>query len=168
MKPTSLSTETLDDLQRSLRAAGTPYALATVTRTFDATSASPGSKAVLNADGEILEGWVGGGCARGAIARAAKTALARAEPVLVALRPDDKLAEVGVEPCELRDGMVYERALSRSTFASPTCCRPTANARWFRWRLEFGRGHGTTGHGLGCGLADPATGHQFGWNREFD
>ncbi len=109
MKPTSLSTETLDDLQRSLRAAGTPYALATVTRTFDATSASPGSKAVLNADGEILEGWVGGGCARGAIARAAKTALARAEPVLVALRPDDKLAEVGVEPCELRDGMVYER-----------------------------------------------------------
>jgi xanthine dehydrogenase accessory factor len=109
MKPTATFTQTLDDMARDLRGKGTPFALATVTRTFDATSAKPGAKALLNADGEILEGWVGGGCARGAIARAARTAIARGEPVLVALRPDDKLAEAGVEPCELRDGMVYER-----------------------------------------------------------
>ena len=108
MKPTSLSTETLDDLQRSLRAAGTPYALATVTRTFDATSASPGSKAVLNADGEILEGWVGGGCARGAIARAAKTALARAEPVRIW---DAETLELRIE---LRGHAQYVKALAFS------------------------------------------------------
>jgi xanthine dehydrogenase accessory factor len=101
--------ETLDDLQRQLRATGTPYALATVIRTWDATSAKAGAKAVVSAEGEILEGWVGGGCARGAIGRAAKKAVERNEPVLVALRPDDRLAAEGVEPCEVRDGMVYER-----------------------------------------------------------
>jgi xanthine dehydrogenase accessory factor len=78
-------------------------------RTWDATSAKAGAKAVVSAEGEILEGWVGGGCARGAIGRAARKAVERNEPVLVALRPDDRLAAEGVEPCEVRDGMVYER-----------------------------------------------------------
>ncbi len=109
MKPTELSTQSFDHLQRELRAKGTPFALATVVRTVDATSAKPGAKAILSADGEILEGWVGGGCARGAISRAAITAISRAEPVLVALRPDEALEAEGVEPCEVRDGMIYER-----------------------------------------------------------
>ena len=109
MKLTTLGLESLDETQRRLRADGTPFALATVVRTWDATSAKPGSKAVVSAEGEILEGWVGGGCARGAIGRAAKKAIERNEPVLVALRPDDRLAAEGVEPCEVRDGMIYER-----------------------------------------------------------
>jgi xanthine dehydrogenase accessory factor len=109
MKLTTLGLENLEDTCRKLRQAGTPYALATVTRTWDATSAKPGCKAVVSANGEILEGWVGGGCARGAIGRAARKAIARNEPVLVALRPDERLAAEGVEPCEVRDGMVYER-----------------------------------------------------------
>jgi xanthine dehydrogenase accessory factor len=109
MKLTTLGLESLDETQRRLRADRAPYALATVVRTWDATSAKPGSKAVVSAEGEILEGWVGGGCARGAIGRAAKKAIERNEPVLVALRPDDRLAAEGVEPCEVRDGMIYER-----------------------------------------------------------
>ena len=109
MKPTVLTTEHLDNRQRALRAAGTPFALATVVRTIDSTSTTAGTKAILSSDGEILEGWMGGGCARGAIARAAKTAIARNEPVLVALRPDEFLEAKGVEPCEVRDGMIYER-----------------------------------------------------------
>jgi xanthine dehydrogenase accessory factor len=109
MKLTTLGLESLDETQRRLRAEGTPYALATVVRTWEATSAKPGAKAVVSAGGEILEGWVGGGCARGAIGRAAVKAIERNEPVLVALRPDDRLAAEGVEPCEVRDGMIYER-----------------------------------------------------------
>lgn len=109
MKLTTLGLESLDETQRRLRQEGTPYAVATVVRTWEATSAKPGSKAVVSAEGEILEGWVGGGCARGAIGRAAKKAIERNEPVLVALRPDDRLAAEGVEPCEVRDGMIYER-----------------------------------------------------------
>jgi xanthine dehydrogenase accessory factor len=101
--------DALDDTRRRLRDAGKPHAFATVVRTVDATSAKAGAKAIVSAEGEILEGWVGGGCARGAIGRAAKKAIERNEPVLVALRPDDRLAAEGVEPCEIRDGMVYER-----------------------------------------------------------
>jgi xanthine dehydrogenase accessory factor len=109
MKLTTLGHDSLEDTQRRLRAEGAPFALATVVRTWEATSAKPGSKAVVSAEGEILEGWVGGGCARGAIGRAARKAIERNEPVLVALRPDDRLAAEGVEPCEVRDGMIYER-----------------------------------------------------------
>jgi xanthine dehydrogenase accessory factor len=109
MKLTALGLESLDETQRRLRAEAVPFALATVVRTWDATSAKPGAKAVVSAEGEILEGWVGGGCARGAIGRAARKAIERNEPVLVALRPDDRLAAEGVEPCEVRDGMIYER-----------------------------------------------------------
>jgi xanthine dehydrogenase accessory factor len=109
VKPATLAIENLDELQRRLRADGTPFAVATVVRTADATSAKAGSKAVLTAAGDILEGWVGGGCARAAIGRAARKAVERNEPVLVALRPDDRLAAEGVEPCEVRDGVVYER-----------------------------------------------------------
>lgn len=109
MKPTELDIDNFDRLQRSLKAEGTPYALATVVRTVDATSAKPGARALVTADGEILEGWVGGGCVRGAISRAAQTAISRAEPVFVALRPDEALDALGVEPCETRDGMIYER-----------------------------------------------------------
>jgi xanthine dehydrogenase accessory factor len=109
MKLTTLGLESLDETRRRLRADGVPHALATVVRSWEATSAKPGAKAVVSAEGEILEGWVGGGCARGAIGRAAKKAIERNEPVLVALRPDDRLAAEGVEPCEVRDGMIYER-----------------------------------------------------------
>lgn len=104
-----MTTRELDELMRDLRAERTPFALATVTRTFDATAAKAGAKAVVSADGEILAGWIGGGCARGAIGRAARTAIDRNEPVLVALRPDDRLAAEGIAACEVRDGMIYER-----------------------------------------------------------
>ena len=109
MKPTTLTTENLDALQREMRDKGEPFAVATVVRTMAATSAKAGSKAILNADGEIIEGWVGGGCVRGAIVRAAKTAISRNDPVFIALRPDDELKAEGVGPCEVRDGVVFER-----------------------------------------------------------
>lgn len=109
MKLTALGQDSLEATQRRLRAEGTPHALATVVRSWDATSAKAGAKAVLSADGDILEGWVGGGCARGAIGRAARRAIERNEPLMVALRPDERLAAEGVEACEVRDGMIYER-----------------------------------------------------------
>ena len=99
----------IDDRARALREAGTPFALATVVRTLDATAAKAGAKALLSAEGELMEGFVGGGCVRAALARAARNAVARGDPVLVALRPDDRLAAEGAAPCEVRDGMVYER-----------------------------------------------------------
>jgi len=99
----------IDDIARRMRGEGTPFALATIVRTQDSTAAKAGAKALLGVEGEVLEGFVGGGCIRAALARAARTAIARGEPVFVALRPDDKLAELGAAPCEVRDEVVYER-----------------------------------------------------------
>ena len=50
--------------------------LATRAKTSEATvaglaDAKPGAKALLSADGTILQGWLGGGCTRGAVKRAA-------------------------------------------------------------------------------------------------
>ncbi|MEM1430573.1 MAG: XdhC family protein [Pseudomonadota bacterium] len=99
----------IDEIARQYRSDGTAFALATIVRTQDSTAAKAGAKALLSAEGEVVEGFVGGGCIRAALARAARAAIARGEPVFVALRPDDKLAEVGAAPCEVRDGVVYER-----------------------------------------------------------
>jgi len=46
-----------------LRAAGEPFALATVVACQRPTAAYPGAKALIRADG-TLTGWVGGSCAQ--------------------------------------------------------------------------------------------------------
>ena len=56
------------ELVSSLKAQGQPFALATVVRTVSVTAAKAGAKAVIKPDGTISEGWVGGGCARAALA----------------------------------------------------------------------------------------------------
>ena len=64
------------DIISTRKAAGEPFALATVVRTVAATAAKAGAKAVILPDGTISEGWIGGGCARAAVLKAAEDALA--------------------------------------------------------------------------------------------
>ena len=64
------------DIISTRKAAGEPFALATVVRTVAATAAKAGAKAVILPDGTISEGWIGGGCARAAVLKAAQDALA--------------------------------------------------------------------------------------------
>jgi len=92
-----------------LRAEGAAFAVATVVRTVDATSAKPGGKALLDAEGTLIEGWVGGGCARAAIGRAARDAIARGQPQFVSLRPEELLEAEGVAPGEEREGIRFAR-----------------------------------------------------------
>lgn len=99
----------LDTEIARLRAAGTAFAIATVVRTVDATSAKPGSKAILGPDGNILDGWIGGGCARSAVAKAARDALALRRPQFVSLRPENLLADEGVSAGEERNGIRFAR-----------------------------------------------------------
>ena len=49
-----------------LKARAEPFAVATVVRTEDATSAKAGAKALVREDG-TLEGWFGGGCIQAAV-----------------------------------------------------------------------------------------------------
>ena len=55
----------IDEIAQDLKRAGTPYVMATVVRTVAATAAKAGAKALILEDGTIMEGWIGGGCARG-------------------------------------------------------------------------------------------------------
>lgn len=94
----------------ALRAENVPFAVATVVRTVDATSAKPGAKAVLLADGTIAEGWIGGGCARGAVARAAIEALGDGQPRFVSLRPEELLDAEGRVHGEESEGVRFARS----------------------------------------------------------
>src|SRR5713226_3175241 len=95
------------DLVSRLKAADEAFALATVVRTVSVTAAKAGAKAVIRPDGRIAAGWIGGGCARGAVLRAAREALADGEPRLVSVQPENLLAELGVQPGENRDGVRF-------------------------------------------------------------
>lgn len=129
MTPSAAMLEELETRRAELEAAGQPYALATVVRTLDATSAKPGAKALLDGEGTVLAGWVGGGCARGAIKRATLAALADGAPQFVSLKPEDLLAEEGVEAGEARDNIRYARngcpsRGSMDIFVEPVLPRP--------------------------------------------
>ncbi|KAE9629269.1 XdhC family protein [Parasedimentitalea maritima] len=96
-------------LADELRAKGAPFAIATVVRTIGATAAKPGAKALLTADGTIQKGWIGGGCVRSALTKAAKRCLAKGGPQLVSLHPQDVLAEKGVKAGDDIDGVHFAR-----------------------------------------------------------
>ncbi len=70
------------DLLTKHAAEGTPCVLATVVRCEAPTSARPGDRAVITADGHFV-GWVGGSCSEPAVKREAMRALAEGTPRLV-------------------------------------------------------------------------------------
>lgn len=97
------------DLVNDIKAKGEPFAIATVVRTVSVTAAKAGAKAVILADGSISEGWVGGGCARGAVLKAAAEVLKDGQPRLVSIQPGDLLQEKQVSAGEVRDGVLYAK-----------------------------------------------------------
>ncbi|RMA40856.1 XdhC family protein [Rhodophyticola porphyridii] len=99
----------LEAKMQALKAAGVPFAMATVVRTVDATSAKPGGKALLDRQGTILMGWVGGGCARGAVGKAAREAIETGAPQLISLRPQELLETEGLTAGDMRDGVRFAR-----------------------------------------------------------
>jgi xanthine dehydrogenase accessory factor len=76
-------------------------------RTVAATAAKAGAKAVILPDGTISEGWIGGGCARAAVLKAAKDALADGRSRLVSVQPPDVLADRGVKAGEEQEGVRF-------------------------------------------------------------
>jgi xanthine dehydrogenase accessory factor len=76
--------------------AGEPFVLATVIRTIAASAAKPGAKALIRADGSIT-GWIGGGCTRSAVERAARQTLSDGRARLIRIQPRTALSD-GVEP----------------------------------------------------------------------
>jgi xanthine dehydrogenase accessory factor len=95
------------DLVAQMKAAEQAFVLATVVRTVSVTAAKAGAKAIIRPDGTIVAGWIGGGCAKGAVLKAAREALADGEPRMVSVQPENLLAELGVKPGENRDGVRF-------------------------------------------------------------
>jgi xanthine dehydrogenase accessory factor len=102
------------DLVAQLKAAEQPFALATVVRTVSVTAAKAGAKAVIRPDGTIVAGWIGGGCARGAVLKAAREALVDGQARMISVQPEDLLAELGVRPGENRDGVRFAKNMCPS------------------------------------------------------
>ncbi len=74
-----------------LAARGEPYVLATVVWRRAPTSAVPGAKALITADGR-LRGWIGGGCSEPVVIREALRALEEGTPRLLHLAPPEELS----------------------------------------------------------------------------
>ena len=102
----SASIEVLD-LVAQMKAAEESFVLATVVRTVSVTAAKAGAKAIIRPDGSIVAGWIGGGCARGAVLKAARDALADGVPRMVSVQPENLLAELGVKAGEIREGVKF-------------------------------------------------------------
>lgn len=79
-------------LAHELVSEGRPFATASVVRAERPTSARPGDRAIVTADG-TLHGWIGGSCAQPTVVQAALAAIADGRPRLVRLSP-----EPGSEP----------------------------------------------------------------------
>jgi xanthine dehydrogenase accessory factor len=62
---------------------------------------------VILPDGTISEGWIGGGCARAAVLKAAKDALADGKSRLVSVQPPDLLDQYGRTAGEEQGGVRF-------------------------------------------------------------
>jgi xanthine dehydrogenase accessory factor len=117
------------DRVSSLKARGEPFALATVVRTVSVTAAKAGAKAIILPDGSVSEGWIGGGCARAAVLKAARESLADGRARLVSVEPPDVLRAKGVAPGEEREGTRFANNMCPSQgtmdiFVEPVLPRP--------------------------------------------
>jgi len=100
-----VTTTTIATRIDELTASRVPFVQATVVRAQEPTSAHPGDRAIVLADGS-MEGFVGGHCAAGSVRTAALRALDTGESVLLRVLPggDDAFPEspgasVVVNPC---------------------------------------------------------------------
>lgn len=81
-----------------LEARQQPFAIATVVRVEGSSSAKRGSKALIDSQGKIVMGWVGGGCAESAVRSEALRCIRNEKPELITLDMQDEVLGVGM-PC---------------------------------------------------------------------
>lgn len=109
-------------LQLELRDARRPHALATVIEILGSSSAKPGAKVLIGETGEVLAGWIGGGCAQAMAVDTALKALASGEPCVIDVDLTDEVFGAGM-PC----------GGSMRVYVEPVVPKPRA------WLLGHGR-----------------------------
>ena len=96
----TLDTEELIDCLTRMKDDDQPFALATVVRTADATSAKAGAKAIVRGDGSMV-GWIGGGCTQGAVKKVAAQAIRDGQARLIRVRPSEAPSEQNADGLEV-------------------------------------------------------------------
>jgi xanthine dehydrogenase accessory factor len=86
------------DVLMEMRAKGEPYAVATVVETVGSVSAKTGAKAVIDHDGRVVAGWVGGGCAESSTCEAALRCLQDGGTTVIDIDLNDEVLGAGM-PC---------------------------------------------------------------------
>jgi xanthine dehydrogenase accessory factor len=137
-----MTSDELRDMAHELNDRGTAYALVTVVRAIAPTSAYPGAQAIVLADG-TLHGWIGGGCTRDVVIKAATCAIENGEPKLVRISNEQIYDEENVEHYAMScasSGSV-ELFIQPNSLGSALCvlgCTPAAEeARFLADRLRI-------------------------------
>ena len=86
------------DVLTEMRATGHPYAVATVVETVGSVSAKTGAKAVIDRDGRVVAGWVGGGCAESSTCSAALQCMESGATTVIDIDLNDEVLGAGM-PC---------------------------------------------------------------------
>ncbi|MFT6897938.1 MAG: xanthine dehydrogenase accessory factor [Paraglaciecola sp.] len=108
------------DKAASLKAQGKSFALVTVVRAVSPTSAKPGAKAIVEADG-LIQGWIGGGCAQPAVIKTAKKVIRQGQAQLIRISPTkDGYVEEGITEF----GMTCHSGGTLDIFIDPFIARP--------------------------------------------
>lgn len=86
------------DVMLEMRAKGQPYAVATVVETKGSASAKTGSKAVIDGEGRVVAGWVGGGCAESSACEEALSCMTSGNTSVIDIDLNDEVLGAGM-PC---------------------------------------------------------------------
>ena len=113
--------DTIDRKAEELRQRAESYVMALVVRCESPTSAKPGARGLVTAEGAIT-GWIGGGCAQPIVIEESRRAIREGTPRLVRITPEAGRAEVnGLVTYE----MVCHSGGTLDIFIEPVLPRPS-------------------------------------------
>lgn len=112
VRPADFTGTDILQLAAELSAAGRAFALGVVVEAQGSSAGRTGAKALFDVEGEVIAGWVGGGCAESTVAHAAVEACATGVPQLVEVDLDSEVLGAGM-PCGGRMRVYVEPVLPR-------------------------------------------------------
>ena len=119
----------------ALKKARACFAVATVVNVRGSASARPGSKALINSQGQNIAGWVGGGCAESYVCAQALESIQVREPRVVTADLDDEIFGLGV-PCGGVMDVYIEPVLPADYFSIPDRFRTSQAGQVATWYLR--------------------------------
>lgn len=102
------------DVLAEMRTRGRPYAVATVVETVGSVSAKTGSKAIIDDEGLVVAGWVGGGCAESTTCEEGLKCIESGQTSVIDIDLDDEVLGAGM-PCGGHMRVYVEPVLPKPT-----------------------------------------------------